>query len=263
MAPFLVQQAGGLANLTDGQRAAIVGASTLLGGLAAGALGQNAVGGANAATNESLNNSTNPEDLAHGKDLMLYGGGSGGSGIGGSGGSNDNAALGEMVSEASTAIRSEVSSALDSAASAWNDVTKWVQTEFNFAGSSAQNATMSLSEAQAYAGSRAAQLQSEIPANSQGYVTMGVGVLEDANGNQIIAVSTSEARGYLRPGVTLNPGEVLVPGTGHAEADIVNWAAQNGYTVRTVGAGRPICPSCASAISGANGVPATSLKVPK
>jgi filamentous hemagglutinin len=122
---------------------------------------------------------------------------------------------------------------------------------------------MSSSDAQAYAASRASQLQSELPAGSQGRVTMGVGVLQDANGNQITVVSTSEPNGYLRPGVTLNPGEVVVPGTGHAEADIVNWAAQNGYTVETIGAGRPICPSCASALSGANAVPATPLKVPK
>jgi filamentous hemagglutinin len=54
----MVDKAGGAANLTDGQRAAIVGASTLLGGLAAGALGQSAQGGAMAAQNEALNNGT-------------------------------------------------------------------------------------------------------------------------------------------------------------------------------------------------------------
>lgn len=87
IAPYLVQQAGGLASLTDGQRAAIVGMSTLLGGLTAGLAGQNAAAGANAATNEALNNSTNPEDIAHGRDLMpLEGGVGGGTGIGGAGG---------------------------------------------------------------------------------------------------------------------------------------------------------------------------------
>jgi filamentous hemagglutinin len=86
VAPYLVQQAGGLGNLTDGQRSAIVGVSTLLGGLASGVAGQNAVAGANAATNESLNNSTNPEDIVHGRDLIpLEGGGGGGAGIGGPG----------------------------------------------------------------------------------------------------------------------------------------------------------------------------------
>ncbi|MEW6316500.1 MAG: hemagglutinin, partial [Pseudomonadota bacterium] len=124
-------------------------------------------------------------------------------------------------------------------------------------------AKMSLADAQAYASNRATQLQSQLPEGSQGRVTMGVGVVQDVNGNQIVVVSTSEPRGYLRPGVTLKPGELVVPGTGHAEADIVNWASQNGYTVLTVGAGRPICPSCAAALTGANATPATTLKLPK
>lgn len=49
-------------------------------------------------------------------------------------------------------------------------------------------------------------------------------------------MSTRAPRGYLRPGVTLNLGEIVVAGTGHAEADIVNWAAQDGYTVQPIGA---------------------------
>ncbi|RQX83023.1 filamentous hemagglutinin N-terminal domain-containing protein [Burkholderia anthina] len=52
----LVDQAGGAATLTSGQRAAIVGVSTLLGGLTAGLAGENAQGGAAAAQNEALNN---------------------------------------------------------------------------------------------------------------------------------------------------------------------------------------------------------------
>lgn len=66
---------------------------------------------------------------------------------------------------------------------------------------------MSLVDAQAYAASSAAQLKSELPAGSQDRVTMGVGVLQDANGNQMTVISTSEPNGYLRPGMTLNPGE--------------------------------------------------------
>ena len=62
VAPYLVDQAGGAANLTDGQRAAIVGTATLLGGLAAGFAGYDAQAGANAAQNEALNNSTEKGD---------------------------------------------------------------------------------------------------------------------------------------------------------------------------------------------------------
>lgn len=57
IAPYVVSAAGGAQNLTDGQRAAIAGMSTLLGGLTAGLAGQNAQGGAAAAENEVLNNS--------------------------------------------------------------------------------------------------------------------------------------------------------------------------------------------------------------
>lgn len=54
----MVDQAGGAANLTNAQRATIVGASALLGGLAASLAGQNAQGGVVAAANEALNNGT-------------------------------------------------------------------------------------------------------------------------------------------------------------------------------------------------------------
>jgi hypothetical protein len=62
---------------------------------------------------------------------------------------------------------------------------------------------------------------------------------------------------------TLNPGETLAPGLGRAEADIVNFAQQNGLNLLEVGATRPICSSCASLlITGAGATPVTPLKVP-
>ncbi|MEJ8800270.1 VENN motif pre-toxin domain-containing protein, partial [Trinickia caryophylli] len=60
---YMVQQAGGAANLTNEQRAVIVGAATLLGGLTAGLAGQDAQAGALAAQNEALNNGTQNHDL--------------------------------------------------------------------------------------------------------------------------------------------------------------------------------------------------------
>jgi filamentous hemagglutinin len=89
---------------------------------------------------------------------------------------------------------------------------------------------------------------------------MGVGVLKDAAGNRITVVATSEPRGYLRPGVTLRPGEIVVRGTGHAEADIVAWAEQHGYEVVSIAAGRPICTACAGKIAQAGGSAATRIK---
>jgi len=61
-----------------------------------------------------------------------------------------------------------------------------------------------------------------------------------------VLIGTSEPRGYLRTGVNLNPGETIVPGVGHAEADIVNFAQRNWLRLLEVGATRSICPSCAT-----------------
>lgn len=92
---------------------------------------------------------------------------------------------------------------------------------------------------------------------------MAVGLAEDASGAQRILVGTSEPRGYLRPGVTLAPGETLAPGLGHAEADIVNYAQQNGLRLLEVGTTRPICPACEAAIRGVGARAVTPLrKVP-
>lgn len=65
---------------------------------------------------------------------------------------------------------------------------------------------------------------------------MGVGVAQDSEGKLHTIIGTSEPRGYLRPGVTLNDGEIMAVGTGHAEVDILNHAQSNGWTLLGVGA---------------------------
>ena len=130
IAPALVSAAGGAANLTDGQRAAIVGAATLLGGVAAGALGQNAVGGASAATNESLNNSTNPLDELNARTLIpLEGGPGGGRGSGGGG----DLKVGEFAEALTDGIASKVDSLASGASKAATDVANWVETKLGLA----------------------------------------------------------------------------------------------------------------------------------
>jgi filamentous hemagglutinin len=109
---------------------------------------------------------------------------------------------------------------------------------------------------------RAAELRAAIPAAQQGRITMGDGPAEDASGAHHTLIGTSEPRGYLRPGVLLKPGETLASGLGHAEADIMSFAHQNGLRLLEVGATRPICPTCAAAIERAGAVPLTSLQVP-
>lgn len=117
-----------------------------------------------------------------------------------------------------------------------------------------------IGEASGGTAARVGELRGVIPAAQQGRITMGVGLAEDASGAQRVLVGTSEPRGYLRPGVTLAPGETLAPGIGHAEADIVNYAQQNGLRLLEVGATRPICSTCAAMIEGAGARAVTPLK---
>ncbi|MCT4938927.1 hypothetical protein LZK35_31310, partial [Pseudomonas aeruginosa] len=107
---------------------------------------------------------------------------------------------------------------------------------------------------------RVSELQAQIPANSKGRITMGVAVVEDANGARSVLVSTSEPRGYLRPGVTLQSGEKVIAGTGHAEADIVKYANANGLKVIDIGATRPVCASCQNILEPTGANVSTPLK---
>ena len=91
---------------------------------------------------------------------------------------------------------------------------------------------------------------------------MAVGLAEDASGTRYVLIGTSEPMARLRPGVTLNPGEIRVRGFGHAEADIINFARQNGLNLLEIGATRPICRSCGSLIEEVGATPVTRLKVP-
>jgi filamentous hemagglutinin len=109
--------------------------------------------------------------------------------------------------------------------------------------------------------SRVDDLLSQIPANSQGRITMGVAVVEDAQGVRSVLISTSEPRGYLRPGVTLQPGEKVVAGVGHAEADIVSYANANRLTIIDIGATRPVCASCQNVIAPTGANTATPIKI--
>ncbi len=91
---------------------------------------------------------------------------------------------------------------------------------------------------------------------------MAAAVVEDAQGNRSVVIGTSEPKGYLRPGVksSILSGERVIPGYGHAEADIIAWAALNNYKVIAVAAGRPICENCVQTIEGAGGILASPRK---
>lgn len=137
-----------------------------------------------------------------------------------------------------------------------------VDAAFIYDGPTFTYATNGVDDLGGFANARSVELQNALPAGSQGRVTMSAGVVEDAAGNRITVIGTSEPGGYLRPGVrdALKPGEVVVGGTGHAEVNIVRWAQENGYRVVTVGLGRPHCALCVDAITGAGGSPASPIR---
>ncbi len=88
-------------------------------------------------------------------------------------------------------------------------------------------------------------------------MTSGVGVGRDT-GYLRTVVGTSEPRGYLRPGVTLNPGEELATGAGHTEPNILDYISENGIEPIAAAAGRPICARCEKMIDLAGAVRLTS-----
>ena len=65
--------------------------------------------------------------------------------------------------------------------------------------------------------------------NGSASITMAVGVVEDANGARSVLISTSEPRGYLRPGVrdAVRTTDIVVSGTSHAELDFIEYAKAN------------------------------------
>ena len=101
------------------------------------------------------------------------------------------------------------------------------------------------------------------PAQEQNGLTLAVGVAEDSGGNLHTLIGTSERRGYIRPrfGKMLQPGDIVVKGgKTHAEADIVNYTIQQGWTLIGVGATRDICPACAADIESTGASCATPKK---
>lgn len=104
------------------------------------------------------------------------------------------------------------------------------------------------------------ELKAAIPANVRGRITMSVGVAEDATGKRTVLIGTSEPRGYLRPNVQLNEGEVVVSGTGHAEDDVVSYAKTHNLKLIDIGATRPVCVSCQTVISPTDSNITTPLK---
>jgi hypothetical protein len=106
-----------------------------------------------------------------------------------------------------------------------------------------------------YADAISSDLQNALPPGSQGRVTMGTGIVQDADGNRYLVIGTSEPNGYIRPSVRPSiPADAYISNLpGHAEDSIVQFAQQQGWQVISVGAGRPICQPCEQIIVNAGG----------
>ena len=104
-------------------------------------------------------------------------------------------------------------------------------------------------------------LQTKMP-NQQGRITIGVGLAQDSSGQVHTLIGTSEPNGYIRAPMRplIQPGDIVVKGTGHAEADIVAYAKAMGWDLIGVGATRPVCPACAAEIATTGAAVATPLK---
>lgn len=92
-----------------------------------------------------------------------------------------------------------------------------------------------------------------IPADSERRITMAVGLVERPDGTRFMIVATSEEgvkitplRGDAKALVASWDDAVPIPGAGHAEMDIVNYAKNNDLKLVQIGATRPVCRQCAS-----------------
>jgi hypothetical protein len=102
---------------------------------------------------------------------------------------------------------------------------------------------------------------SQLPPKGQNTITMAVGAVEKQGVVEIVTAS-SEPGKYIRPQVQQAvQGTTIVGGEGlHAEQKIVQYAQETGGQLLSIGATRPICSNCSSAISGVSGQPITPLK---
>lgn len=95
--------------------------------------------------------------------------------------------------------------------------------------------------------------------------TTAVAEIETADGSTQIVVSSSRRRLTPAQRNAMEQGEVEIKGDGHAEATIINYAENNGISVKRIAASRPICEGCQEIIGTTNAViesPLKPIKIP-
>lgn len=125
----------------------------------------------------------------------------------------------------------------------------------------AETQSVKLGSVEASLTQRATDIHSALSPATQSRNTTAVASATTSEGNSVTLVASNENRLRGPQVQALKPGEIAVEGKGHAEVTILNHAQANGMTVNAVAASRPICPSCATAISNAGAVPASPLKI--
>jgi hypothetical protein len=109
-----------------------------------------------------------------------------------------------------------------------------------------------------YVSQRAIQLAEAIYARfaENKYYTLAVGVAVDKRGccHKLISTSNKSSRQFYVPPeiMTLAPprfDEIPVPTHSHAEQNIVFFAKERGWLLKSIGATRRVCPACVAAIS--------------
>lgn len=119
--------------------------------------------------------------------------------------------------------------------------------------------------AEKFAASRVNQIAKEgLDEAARKRKTIAVGIGRDSKGIYRVVVGTSDDYGYMRPAlrktINANHERTALGYTGDAEIQILKYMKDWGLRPITIGASRPICPSCAKAIADARATPATPLK---
>ena len=91
---------------------------------------------------------------------------------------------------------------------------------------------------------------SKIPNRGQRYKTVASAAGVDQAGNEILLVAgNGKYLSRVQQAEVLRWGGTYAKGTGrHAEVNIINYAAQNGITLQTIAASRPVCLACENTV---------------
>jgi RHS repeat-associated protein len=128
------------------------------------------------------------------------------------------------------------------------------------AGTAATELGVSGGEVVADLGARAKQIHGALDPIAQTKRTTAVAHTINGSGNTVYVVGSSSNALTPAQRAVLKPGEVAATGSGHAERTVINHAKRSNQRVTSVGASRPICPTCEDEIRRAGGTPGSPTR---